>query len=200
MHRHLFLMRHGRTYDSDRLIIQGQSDTHLTHAGKLESLAVGQYVAEHHHVHLVISSDLARALETARLVASQIDRPPRVIEVSALREISCGDLEGKPFAELQRYREAHPLGPEHAVPPGGESISELRRRVLNWYNAFLPTATDGTLVVTHKGPLSILIELIAPRMPDREVSLALTPCTPIIVEIGDSGTAPLLEVVRLDRQ
>src|SRR5258706_36572 len=128
--RRLFVARHGETAESQDAIVQGQSDTRLSDSGRASARALGEHLAAHHVVTGIVSSDLARASETAQLIASQLPRPVSIDLVPALREIACGVFEGNTFASLQEYRKTDARGAENAAPPGGETVAELRQRVL----------------------------------------------------------------------
>ncbi len=192
----ILLTRHGETYESRNSIIQGHSDTALTTVGRETALAVGEYLSCHESVKVILTSDLSRTVETARLIASKIDPRPQIIQVFVLREMCSASLEGKPFALLDALRASDPRGEEYAAPVGGESIADLRKRVLDWYYSFIPTAADGTLIVTHKGPLSIILQAIEPPMAPETMSVALDHCTVTILELNDNGRCRFVKVIR----
>jgi len=154
----LLLSRHGETQESIDSITQGQSDSILTREGKNISIALGNFLSQHYNIKTILSSDLARAKETASLIASRFNNNLSITVEPSLREISSGILEGKPFEQLQKFRAADPRGVDRSAPPGGESIFQMGKRVFTWYHEFLQTAINETLIVTHKGPLTIILE------------------------------------------
>lgn len=104
------------------------------------------------------SSPLARAVETARLLAPDI---ALAIE-PALTEMSWGDWEG---ATLDALRARH--GAEFAdiedrgldfQPPGGESPRMVQARLTPWL-ARLGATDRPTVAVTHKGVIRALLGL-----------------------------------------
>jgi glucosyl-3-phosphoglycerate phosphatase len=114
----LVLVRHGEsTYNAEGRL-QGQADPPLSARGRAEAEALAGLLDGR-----VISSDLARARETAALLGH-----PGVPTDSRLREIDVGEWEGRMLAEF-------PPGPEFSwrggpvVPPGGEAWPELVERV-----------------------------------------------------------------------
>ncbi len=162
--RILFLSRHGETPQSLASIVQGHSDTRLTPKGEMDSIRLGDHLARQQNIQTIMTSDLSRAVMTARLIAQRISPPPRIVEVAALRELGCGVLEGQPFARLKDLRLRDPRGPENAAPPGGESLAALRQRVLDWYLGLVAGVNSETLIITHKGPLAVILAAIAPLL------------------------------------
>jgi probable phosphoglycerate mutase len=192
----LFLARHGETQQSLESIVQGHSDTHLTPKGERDAVGLGEYLARHQNIQTIITSDLSRAVMTARLIAQRLNTPPPIVEVAALRELACGVLEGQPFSRLKELRRQDPRGSEDAAPRGGESLAAMRRRVLEWYRGFAGGVGHETLVITHKGPLAVLLADIAPALPAAAVKLALEHGSLVALELASSGTAAAVEVVR----
>jgi probable phosphoglycerate mutase len=95
----------------------------------------------------VWSSDLARAVATARLAWGE-PTPDR-----RLRELSFGELEGRQWGELGGDREAALLEFKRFCAPGGEDLSELRERVLGFVGGLVP---GRHLVFTHGGVIRML--------------------------------------------
>ncbi len=79
---------------------------------------------------LVVSSDLQRAAATADAIASG---RPRLPHDPGLREISFGDWEGRPYAEIGReypdLARRYFSDPSQTAPPGGERWDALADRV-----------------------------------------------------------------------
>lgn len=194
--RLLFLTRHGETPQSLASIVQGHSDTHLTSKGEMDSILLGDHLARHQNIQTIMTSDLSRAVMTARLIARRITTPPRIVEVAALRELACGVLEGQPFSRLKDLRLRDPRGSEAAVPPGGESLAAMRQRVLEWYLAFVAGVSHETLIITHKGPLAVILGVVAPTLPVASVRVALDHSSLVALALNSSGTASCVEVTK----
>ena len=101
----------------------------------------------------VVSSDLRRASETAKIIARALDVPhdsdPR------LREMFYGEWEGKTQEEIvERDRDvwdllARPRADFRA--PGGESIAEVRRRMHTAYQEIVAAHMDEAVVLVAHG-------------------------------------------------
>jgi probable phosphoglycerate mutase len=105
----------------------------------------------------VHTSPLARARETAAAVARPHALMPAVAE--GLREIDLGEVEGRSFDDYPRQlREALLRDPTHARFPGGETYTELQRRVSAAVDEIVARHRDATVaVITHAGPIRALL-------------------------------------------
>jgi len=166
------LLRHGETSDSATGLVSGWRDVALTAAGKRQATEIADDLARL-GIRQVVSSDLARAVDTARIVAHELGLAPPTLE-PRLRERRWGDREGSP-----KTHKAIP-GNDQA-PPGGESRAEMERRFLEAI-AELP---NRTLVVTHAGPLRCL--LVRGGVGDTTIA----PCDAVLLNESSFRAAPL---------
>ena len=143
----ILLVRHGETDWNLERRVQGHSDRPLNETGHAQAAALVQQLTDE-RIDAVYSSDLARALETARGVAASRGLPVQPLE--ELREKNFGTWEGLTDVEIRgRF-------PEAQSGPWGdaETSEELAERVLG---ALRRIAADHpgerVVVVTHGGPL-----------------------------------------------
>lgn len=151
----LTLVRHGETdWNRDRRI-QGLTDIPLNDTGRAQAHEAATLLREQLEMSaagpIVVSSDLSRAHETARIIASELDLPtPRVYP--ALRERAYGEAEGVEAAEfIRRWGDWH-----SAEIPGAEPWPHLRERGLRALAHVVRDARRATapaaasvIVVTH---------------------------------------------------
>ena len=88
MTRKLIMLRHGQTEYNASGRMQGQMDTKLSDVGIRQAEAVARYM-KGVNIGYVVSSDLSRAAETARIVASSRGLPVHLDP--RLRETNLGD-------------------------------------------------------------------------------------------------------------
>src|SRR5690554_4541496 len=113
----LFL-RHGRTSANHLGIIQGQKDVPLDEVGRAQARAAAERLRRAGiRPRRIIASDLSRAAETARIVASGLAMKVEAYD-PGLRE--------RHFGELQGSKARHLLW--HSDPPGAESIEDFVKR------------------------------------------------------------------------
>lgn len=96
--RKLFLFRHGETDWNREGRLQGHTDTLLNASGIAQAEALAHRLRAH-RLDAVVSSDLSRALTTARIVA-EVSRVPLLTD-HGLREVSVGLAEGMLWAEAK---------------------------------------------------------------------------------------------------
>ncbi|MGQ0792588.1 MAG: histidine phosphatase family protein [Deltaproteobacteria bacterium] len=125
----LILVRHGETEWNRLSRCQGFSDVELNDTGRLQAQALASSLRGE-TIAAVYSSDLIRAMDTARATAQYHNLPLNTD--SDLREMNQGDLEGLTFVEIkERYAElldAWRKNPESVNLPGGESLGEVQAR------------------------------------------------------------------------
>ena len=95
----IVVVRHGQTDWNVEMRIQGHGDSRLTGEGIAQAEAIAARLAEEPCDEL-ISSDLGRAHETAKRIASRNGKP--IFLDSRLRERAFGAGEGMSYAELDR--------------------------------------------------------------------------------------------------
>jgi broad specificity phosphatase PhoE len=163
----LVLVRHGETEWNHDNRVQGSMDVPLSSRGRAQAEALAQELLRRREAYdRIYTSDLKRAGETARILATRLGGPEVAVD-PLLREMDCGRWEGLSIDDL---REREPEGwrrwmddPAFRVP-GGESILDVRERA----RAFLESrreelrGAERVLVVAH-GLLNrmILSEIMA---------------------------------------
>jgi broad specificity phosphatase PhoE len=148
----LTFVRHAQSIWNAEDRWQGQSDVPLSDRGRDEARIVGERLGGE-AFDRIVSSDLSRALETARAIAGE-----RPIETrAALREMNLGSWCGRPHDEVKaQYPDelrALQRGEPMRIGGTGETIVEFGDRVLAELSALESEAAPGQhlLVVTHGG-------------------------------------------------
>jgi probable phosphoglycerate mutase len=127
----LFLFRHGETDWNREGRLQGHTDTPLNATGLAQAAALTEKLRPH-RLDAVVSSDLARAWTTGRIVAEGLGVP--LIGEPGLREANIGEAEGLYWPEVKsRFGETLTerwFTDDDAAFPGGETGLETRTRGL----------------------------------------------------------------------
>lgn len=170
----LSLIRHGETEYNSVLRIQGSLDSPLTERGRSQALQLGRHLAgqkNYQNLNTWFCSPQGRAVETSDLMRRGWNGQP-LPDVSyddRLREIHCGDLEGKLIPDvdaqvLERLRNE----PTFAYP-NGESIEDVILRASSFWRDLQPqlqsaARSDGTdhrvVIVSHGNFLRCLTSVI----------------------------------------
>jgi len=149
----VWLVRHGVTAHNQEGIWQGQRDVPLAPEGRAQARRLAARLARLGLTWTTLyASDLARAAETARIVAERLGLA--VHTDRRLREVCVGELSGLTRPEVNArygdYVTRSQADPWRTRFPGGETLAELYDRV--W--AFLNELGEGRhLVVSHGGAI-----------------------------------------------
>lgn len=157
--RRLLLVRHGQTEYNLVGRMQGQLDTPLSDIGRCEATRVAEGLADW-PIGTVISSDLERAVDTARAIAEASSLPVRTDP--RLRETDLGEWSGRAHDEVDSTfpgARAHWRLHPHWAPPGGETRLEVSVRAAEVVDELMASdAWDAgaVLLVAHGGTISAL--------------------------------------------
>jgi broad specificity phosphatase PhoE len=168
MPRTVYLARHGETAWNRALRWQGHTDIVLNDSGREQARRLAEAVRPL-GISAVAASDLARARETAEIVAQLLGLGPVTLDPD-LRERSFGCFEGLTREECAarfpdewaRYRADIRL-----PPPGGEPHAAVVDRMGSGVRraaALLPDGRAG-LLVSHGGAMRALVTSITGEVP-----------------------------------
>lgn len=152
-------IRHAESTMNAAGLWQGQADASLSPCGCQQAHVLAEELRGRPIVELV-SSDLARARETAEILAEVLGLTPRL--EPDLREMDVGTWSAQPHAELvERYPSEVArvrAGDWDVRPGGGENRREVRSRALAALERARSRAGGGLLaVVTHMGVLRTFV-------------------------------------------
>ena len=155
----LYLIRHGQSEWNILSKVQGQKDANLTNIGREQARKLGKRLIDE-NIDIIFSSDLSRALETAEIISSMINKP--VVESKEIQEINFGPWEGLTLAEIQKkYKEEYLIWmkkPDKFKLEGAETLDNLKNRVMKYVEKVLIENKDKNIaIVSHNATLKIFI-------------------------------------------
>ena len=172
--RRLILLRHGRTIWNAERRFQGQADPPLDDVGRAQAYQVAALIAAL-EPDLLVSSDAARALQTAAPIGELVGLPVRA--EPRLRERSLGHWEGLTRDEVQvTYPDEYQdwIAGRDVSRRGGENRVEVARRALAAFEELPPVAT--TVLVTHSATAMALCAALLGTPQDVHVLGPLANC------------------------
>ncbi len=162
---HLYFIRHAATALAGTFC--GSTNPPLNEVGQAQLPPLLKLLAGK-QIDAVYTSDLLRATQTAAPLAAQHNAP--IILRPALRELHFGDWESLTWDQIEQRDKPYATRWVTEFPnlptPNGEPIATFRTRILTEIE-FLrrQAATQNIAVVTHAGPLRVLLEELAHYTP-----------------------------------
>lgn len=160
MNTSICLIRHGETAWNAVRRLQGWQDIELNETGREQARALQSYLcspAFQMPVDVVISSDLQRASETAKIACQHLDI--EIQQVQGLRERGFGTLEGQAWDAAGRHGPDQPddtVDIDYAVE-GGESLRQFQMRILSCFEELSQrNAGKNLLVFAHGGVIDMV--------------------------------------------
>ena len=153
-----FIMRHGEALSNVKNIISYAPDGRYpeTLKGKIQAEQAAKKL-KNYKIDFIVSSDILRTKETAKIMAKVLGIK-KIITDRRLREINTGNFEGKNVEEYNRYYSSmHEKFLKRPPGKSGESLSDLRRRVLGFLEDTEKKYSNKTLlIISHEYPLWML--------------------------------------------
>jgi broad specificity phosphatase PhoE len=152
----LYLIRHADVENPNKVLYGHLDGFQLSALGRVQAAALGERLRTE-DLSRIVSSPLARAVETARLINERLARPAVLETDPELREADFSRyLQGLPYWQVPLRR---PLWFVHkarrGLVPGDESIDRLGGRVLEVVRRLAREHPGETMaVVSHADPLN----------------------------------------------
>lgn len=180
----LILARHGETEENTTDTITSTLPGKLTWKGVEQARKLGMRL-KGEKIGAVYSSDLKRAADTAKVIASYLDGVPLEL-TKELRERDTGSATGKTKDEA-----GLPKGRSAVTFPfeGAETPKKLRSRAGAFLQKILSKHPEETvLIVSHKGFLSALMTILEGKPLQAMDDIHIRNCVPLFFTVGKDGS------------
>ena len=152
----IILVRHGESEANLNRILAGQLDFPLTELGVYQAELAAKYILKHEKIDAVYSSDLRRAVNTAKPLADALGLP--INTDKRLREFNSGVFQGLTVEERKKCfpGEVEQLMTDmgHMQYPGGEYVPDIYDRVVGCICEISRANPEKTvLIVSHNGAM-----------------------------------------------
>lgn len=152
--KHLYFMRHGLSVMNKQGVFSGSNDTPLDAEGVKQCQNAAKTIAKL-YIDEIVSSPMKRALDSAKIIAEEINFPNNKIIISDLLvERSFGPLEGTEYTRQHNLDEIN--GVEHS-----SSLIDRAEQILKLINSL---EADNVLVVSHGAMGRALKHVIDPTI------------------------------------
>ena len=169
----LYIVRHGETKNNVEGLFTGWADdVMLTEKGISDAKELS-FLCKNKKFDKIYSSDLKRAIETAKAVISDCSPEKTML----LREINVGSLSGKPFNvcdEKSRSERSY-------ISYGGEDTTMLTKRIAEFLKSLEDKNFNNVIAFSHGGYLIAMLSYIL-KQPISTTYLKCPNCTVAVFE------------------
>ena len=154
----IIIARHGQTEWNVGEVFRGRIDIELDETGGKQAELLAEYLSGR-KIDAIYSSPLRRASKTAEAIASyhqlEVEIAPGLID------FDYGEWQGLPHQEVKdRYQELYAewiTNPHQAKMPDGESLEDVRKRVLAVVDEVTAKYAGTVILVSHRVVNKVLI-------------------------------------------
>jgi broad specificity phosphatase PhoE len=185
----LYVVRHGRTTANASGVLLGRADPPLDDVGELQATAIAASLPISAGA-VIVSSPLQRARQTATAIA---DRHGISMSVDdRWIELDYGTLDGTALADVPADVWTRWQADPSLAPGGGESLLELRQRVVAACNDVAPLASErDVVVVTHVSPIKAAVAWALASDDELSWRLFVAPASITTIAVRGNGRAAL---------
>ncbi len=162
-----YLLRHGKTEYNGKGLLLGKTDAFLL---TREDPNLLRWIERLNAIvwRAMFYSGMKRTEETLQVIRENLNKESRSLPYHTddrLQEMNFGKWELKSYDWLYKeQQEAFSLWLDnayHHAPPQGETLMEMKKRIVSFFEEWSEKELDGSiLVVTHGGPIQLLWSMI----------------------------------------
>ena len=160
----LILTRHGETEENLKKINQGHLPGNLTDKGKSQAKKIAEQLRGE-RIDVIYCSDLKRTKDTLLPILKYHPKVP-VHYVKELRERNISVFEGTLGGTIREYAQQKGINYVIFRPEGGESIKDLRKRTIEFYQRVLRQHPHETVLWVTHGGIVVNLLLHLKELPD----------------------------------
>jgi 2,3-bisphosphoglycerate-dependent phosphoglycerate mutase len=156
--KELILIRHGESEHHLNDASGGWTNSPLTEHGRAQAQMTAQFLKERapFRPDAIVSSDLARAADTAAIIAREIGL--RVEETSQIRELNNGIAAGLRREDAERIQNPFTEPALDWVPfPNGESWRMMYERISAFLSTMRTAQRDNIILISHANAIICMI-------------------------------------------
>lgn len=192
----LIYVRHGQSMANLLKLYAGQKDFALTESGHRQAARIAAFLKEHYSVSRVYSSDLARAMDTARPTAKAFSLD--VVPLKELRERCMGVWEGLSQAQIMEIDAERYITCKQSnipvTPKGAETIEQTFSRAIQAEDQILSESKGKCVAVFgHSCIMLNLAKRWKESIPAFEAVFENASIT--VVNFDDNGSAQQIELL-----
>ena len=151
----IVFVRHGETDENHAGLLLGHADPDLNETGRAQARRLAIALDGVDPI-AIVTSPLARTRETAAAIGEQLNHP---VEIDTrLIELDYGEWDERLLTDIPADVAARWRSDPSFAAPGGESLVDLRARIVPCAEGLMDLARDGlVIVVSHVSPIKAII-------------------------------------------
>lgn len=156
----IHLIRHGKTLATEKKLYYGKTDLPLVEPG-VEEVTLLREQGIYPKGGMFFTSGLLRAEQTFNIIYGNAHR--RILPL--LAELNVGEFEMKSYDELKDRADYQAWITDETgdvACPGGESINQFTKRVIEGYHHIVSAVSISATAVCHGGVISCIMEHLYP--------------------------------------
>ena len=188
----VLLVRHGQTPTTGKELPGRAGGLHLSEAGQAQAVSVADRLTGVKQIDAIYVSPLERTRETAAPLAKA--RGIRPITDKGLLEVDAGEWTGRLLKDVRKAPEWKLVQsyPSAFRFPGGESIPEMQRRIVDTLSRLHKAHPGGTIVaVSHADPIKAAVADAVGTHIDLFQRIVISPCSVTAIIYGDMAPTVL---------
>ena len=154
----IIIVRHGQTAWNVDEVFRGRIDVELNETGIKQAELLAKYLSRF-EIEVVYSSPLIRAQKTAEMIATPHQLAVKI--APGLVDLDYGEWQGLLHRDVKRkYKELYEKwlnSPQAVTMPSGESLSDVRKRVIGVIGNVLAKYQGTIVMVSHRAVNKVLI-------------------------------------------
>ncbi len=193
----IYILRHGETALNSKGVMQGRLNEPLNQSGRDLAEMTGRAI-KGIHFDCCISSPLARAKETAKIILRESGNDIPIKLDDRIIEIDFGDMEEKKITEMGEEGHKFFYDPFHfAGFPNGETIQDVCNRTQEFLKELIARDDGKTyLISTHGCAMRGMVNYLSENPADYWLGHAPYNCSFTIVE-AEGGKARITDIDRV---
>lgn len=182
-------MRHPETEENLMDIQQSLESCTFTKKGNIELEKTKNYLLEMFEIDLIYSSDSPRCVNSAKKINESLNG--KIVVTKKLRDKSNGIFKGKKNSEID-WTEINKMPFEDKKAPEGESLNEVKFRLIKVIEEIKKMDSHTTLIITHSIPFRVLTGILLNYKLEKSIfNLKSYNCGLTLIELNEVKNNPI---------
>lgn len=183
----VYLVRHGSHGLLGKMLCGRMEGVSLSDEGQAQAIGLARYFGAGRGIGAILSSPMQRCRQTAAPMAERLGLPVEIRE--DLNELDCGHWSGRTFDDLGADARWHAWNRDREVAgvPGGETVAEVRGRIMPLLERAVAGASAPAVWVTHGDIIKVAVLSLLGASADGHDRLEVEPASVTTLDLWPGG-------------